>query len=155
MELVLKRIAKRPKYTIGKLYIDGKYFCDTLEDCDRGLTSEMSEEKIRNIKVYARTAIPTGKYKLTLNVQSPKFSKKAAYRFCDGFLPRLNNVKGYEGILIHIGNTADDSAGCILVGENNVVGKVLNSTATFRKLYDILNDADRRDEKITIEVKNK
>ena len=62
MKLELKRIAKRSTYTIGRLYIDGVYFCDTLEDTDRGLTSEMSEAEIKRIKVYGQTAIPTGTY---------------------------------------------------------------------------------------------
>lgn len=114
----LKRIFKGPNYTIGKLYVDGKYYCDTLEDTDRGLKSTMSEAEIKQIKVYAKTAIPTGTYDVIVNV-SPKFQRN---------LPRLMNVPGYTGILIHRGNTPQNTAGCILVGENTAVGKVLNST---------------------------
>ena len=135
MELTLKRTAKRTGYTIGHLYIDGEYFCDTLEDTDRGLTSDMSEEEIAAIKVAGETAIPTGKYRVTLQVVSPKFSKKSAYAFCGGKLPRLIGTVGFEGILIHGGNTADDTAGCILVGRNTVVGKLTNSLDTLRTLY--------------------
>lgn len=135
MELVLKRIAKRDGYTIGHLYIDGVYFCDTLEDTDRGLSQDMPLSVIKARKRKGVTAIPTGRYRVTLGVKSPRFSQRAAYIFCGGYLPRLINVLGYDGVLIHIGNTAADTDGCILVGKNTAVGKVLESTATFKALY--------------------
>ena len=94
MELLLRRIARRDTYTIGKLYIDGKYFCDTLEDCDRGLRQDMPASVIRAKKRQGITAIPIGRYKVTMGVQSPRFSKRAIYAFCDGYLPRLINVPG-------------------------------------------------------------
>ena len=135
LNMRLDRIAKRSTYTIGKLYLNGVYFCDTLEDADRGLTQGMPLQKIKDIKIKGATAIPKGKYKITMDVVSPKFSKRATYQFCKGKLPRLINVDGYEGVLIHIGNTAKDTEGCILVGQNKVVGQVINSTVTFKKLY--------------------
>lgn len=135
MELTLKRIAKKANYTIGKLYIDGTYFCDTLEDTDRGLDQSMDLETIREKKVKGHTAIPTGTYRVTLNVVSPKYSKRSQYNFCNGKVPRLLDVPGYEGILIHIGNYPKDTEGCILVGKNTKVGAVLDSTNTFRELY--------------------
>lgn len=95
---------------------------------------------------------PTGHDDITLKVQSPKYKDRAQYKFCDGYLPRLLNVPEFDGILIHIGNTAEDSAGCILVGENKEVGKVLNSTATFRRVYDMLKTASDRGEPIQIEI---
>ena len=135
LNIRIDRIAKKSTYTIGKLYLNGVYFCDTLEDTDRGLYQGMPLEEIKKIKVYGATAIPKGKYRVVMNVVSPKFSKRATYQFCKGKLPRLLNVDGYEGVLIHIGNTAKDTAGCILVGQNKVVGQVINSTVTFKKLY--------------------
>lgn len=141
MELRLKRIAKRDTYTIGRLYIDGEYFCDTCEDKDRDLRQDMSLAIIKRRKVYGETAIPTGRYRVTLGVKSPKYSKRASYAWCEGYLPRLINVPGYEGVLIHGGNTAKDSAGCILVGENKKVGMVLNSIETLKKLYERLKKA--------------
>lgn len=141
MELNLKRVARKEGYTIGKLLVDGVYFCDTLEDRDRGLTDEMSEKEILVHKVKGKTAIPTGTYSVTLDIVSPRFKNSAKYKFCGGRLPRLGNVKGYAGILIHIGNTATDTDGCILVGENSKVGAVLNSTATFMRLYKKLQTA--------------
>ena len=102
MRLFLKRIAKREKYTIGRLYINGLYFCDTLEDKDRGLDSSMNVNTIKEKKVYGETAIPVGEYEITLDVVSPKFSKYKFYMdTCEGKLPRLLDVKGFEGVLIH------------------------------------------------------
>lgn len=124
MRLTLMRIANRPTYCIGKLYVDGVYVCDTLEDTDRGLSDIMDVEEIKKLKVYGKTAIPVGIYPVTITY-SPRFKKN---------LPLLLNVKGYEGIRIHSGNTDKDTLGCILVGQNKQVGKVLNS----RKMFDIL-----------------
>lgn len=127
MELLLKRIFKGPKYTIGKLYVDGKYFCNTLEDA------------VRKDKIPNETAIPYGTYKVIVNM-SPKFKR---------LLPRLLDVPGFDGILIHRGNTPSDTSGCILVGENKVKGKVINSTIYEKKLVELLKD--EKDISITIE----
>lgn len=139
MKLIVKRVAKRDTYTIGHLYIDGAYFCDTCEDCDRGLRDDMPLDYIKHAKIYGITAIPSGTYNVLLTY-SPKFKKT---------LPLIQNVKGFEGIRIHSGNTADDSLGCILVGENKAKGKVLNSRATMDRLMPILKGA--KDITITIE----
>lgn len=152
MKLLLKRIALRPTYTIGQLFIDGERFCDTCEDKVRDTNKDGDLLDEGEGKVYAETAIPYGTYDVTLNVQSPKFRTKKAYEFCKGFLPRLLNVPHFEGILIHIGNTAKDSGGCILVGENKVVGGLINSAATFTRLYGRLKAAADRGEKIEIEI---
>jgi hypothetical protein len=141
MELRIKRVARRDTYTIGHLYIDGERFCDTLEDKDRGLRQDMAVSVIRAMKRKGTTAIPTGRYRVTMDVQSPKFRTKAMYQFCNGYLPRLINVPGFDGVLIHVGNTAKDTEGCLLVGRNTRVGKVLESRATFVKLYDRLKTA--------------
>ena len=153
MHIITERIAKKDTYTISNMYIDGVKFCNVLEDKDRGLTSDMSEEDIKSIKVHGKTAIPTGTYNITLDVVSPKFSKYKQYQFCNGKLPRLIDVPGYSGVLIHIGNTEVDTDGCLLVGQNNVVGKVTNSTATFKALYDKMLEAVNRKENITITIK--
>ena len=141
MEMTLRRIARKAAYTIGHLYIDGTYFCDTIEDVDRGLNQALPVSVNRNLKRRGVTAIPVGRYRVTLDVVSPKFSKKTAYQFCGGRLPKLVNVPAFDGVLIHIGNTANDTEGCILVGKNTEVGKVLQSTVTFRALYEILKRA--------------
>ena len=139
MEIVLNRKWKKPNYTIGELSIDGKKFCETLEDTDRGLKDTMNINEIKTIKKPHITAIPTGTYQVTLNVVSPRFGSRKFYKeVCNGKVPRLLNVKGFDGVLIHSGNKAKDTDGCILVGQNKVVGQVINSQAIFRELYKLL-----------------
>ena len=142
MKILVKRIAKRPTYTIGKMYLDGKYFCDTLEDTDRNISQSTPLDTIKKVKLPNNTAIPTGTYKVIVNV-SPKFKR---------LLPRLLNIPGFDGVLIHRGNTDKDTSGCILIGENKVVGKVINSTCYETKLVSILNKAQDNKEGITIEI---
>ena len=124
MEILVKRLYKNSAYTIGKMYIDGQYLCDTVEDCDRGLKQSMTSQQIAVKKVYGTTAIPTGRYKVTLTF-SNKFKR---------VLPLVNDVIGFLGIRIHAGNTAEDSLGCIIVGENKIKGGVVNSKVTLERL---------------------
>ena len=159
MELKLRRVAKKDKYTIGHLYRKDRengqwvFVCDTIEDKDRKLNQSMTEANIAWLKVKHQTAIPTGKYEIDMNTVSGTFVKKPLYKdFCGGKVPRLKYVKGFSGILIHSGTDQDSSSGCIIVGENKVVGKVINSWATFKRVYSILKAAANRGEKITIEI---
>lgn len=149
-QIEIHRAAKKKLYTIGHLYVDGVYVCDTIEDTDRGITQDDTIAEIKAVKVKALTAIPTGTYRVTLNVVSPKFVQKSYYKaFCGGRLPRLLDVPGFDGILIHRGSTEKDSAGCIIVGYNKEVGKVVNSQVAFEKLYKLL----KGDERIYITIK--
>jgi len=132
MNLFLYRIAQTPEYTIGRLYIDEKFFCHTLEDAVR-------EEKIAD-----KTAIPEGTYQVIVN-RSPKFKRD---------LPLLLDVPYFEGIRIHRGNTAKDTSGCILVGENKVKGKVINSTKYETLLTAILKREMQSGSNISITVGN-
>jgi hypothetical protein len=134
MILTLSRIALKETYTIGKLYIDGCFFCDTLEDKYRDLSKEE--------KVSGKTAIPYGRYKVILSM-SNRFKK---------IMPLLLEVPKFEGIRIHSGNTDQDTEGCILVGENTVEGKVINSRNTFNRLMILLNSAIERKEQIQIHI---
>ena len=156
MILTLDRKYKLPTYTIGKLYIDGEYFCDTLEDKDRGLTDDMTVSEISKIKIKNETAIPTGTYSITLNIVSPRFSVSSFYKqVCNGKLPRLLNVKGFDGILIHVGegiNGKDLTSGCILVGKNTIKGGLTNSKECFKELYKLLKDRYNKGEKIIIKI---
>lgn len=141
MKLTLNRRFKAPEYTIGDLYIEGQWFCNTLEDTDRGLSQNMVLTYIQNKKVKSQTAIPTGTYKVDMDTVSPKYSNYSKYPYAKQFnakMPRLLNVKGFEGILIHAGNTQKDTDGCILVGINKVKGQVINSQATWKKLMSVL-----------------
>ena len=141
MEIIVERKWKKPNYTIGIMSIDGKRFCETLEDTDRGLKDSMSVAEIKAIKKPKITAIPTGTYEVTLDIFSPKFGNKSFYKkTCNGKLPRILNVKGFDGVLIHCGNTNLDTSGCVLVGRNLEKGKVLKSQETFEKLYKILKE---------------
>jgi hypothetical protein len=159
MKILVERIFTCPTYTIGKMYINGVYLCDTIEDTDRNLDDSMTKEEILKIKKQDETAIPCGIYNLTMDVKSPKYSNFKKYKWAekyDGFLPRLVNVKGFDGILIHVGNYASNTSGCILTGYNKVKGQVINSTLAFNKLMDdFLVPAKNNKEQITIEVKRK
>lgn len=155
--LLLKRIFASSTYTIGRLFIvhpNGRqeFICDTLEDCDRGLTNDMPIQDVLQRKIKCQTAIPYGTYKVTLNVTSPSFGKKPYYHnFCQGKLPRLLNVIGFEGILIHRGVDESHSCGCILVGTNKYKGHLSDSQKAFETLYDKLKQYGMDNTSITIE----
>ena len=137
MKIKVKRRYLGEKYTIGSLFIDGEYFCDTLEDPVRDINRNGTfdgDEK----KVYGETAIPYGTYAVILSM-SPRFGR---------ILPLLLDVSHFEGIRIHAGNTEKDTLGCILVGENKVKGKVINSRVWEKNLMERL--AGQTD--ITIEI---
>lgn len=132
MQIQVIRHTLNSKYTIGRMYLDGKYFCDTLEDPVRRL-------KTAKDKVAGDTAIPAGTYTVTMTV-SPRFKR---------VLPRLHNVPFFEGVLIHRGNTAKDTEGCILVGKNTKKGMVTNSAVYETELVKRLN----KENIITITIK--
>lgn len=141
MELLLKRRFLGETYTIGSLFVNGKYFCDTLEDKTRDLNKNGvfdGNEK----KVMHQTSIPYGVYQVVVKL-SQRFKRN---------LPRLLNVPEFDGILIHRGNTDADTSGCIIVGENKVKGKVINSTGYEVKLTEMLTAAQNRKEQITIKI---
>ena len=141
MELLLKRTTKTENSTIGELLVNGQPECFVLEDKDRNLSSEMPLEEIKEIKVYGKTAIPTGRYEIAITF-SNKFQK---------YLPLLINVKGYEGIRIHPGNTAEDSSGCLLTGSFRNHDRVTQSKAAFSKLFSKLRAVEKV-EKIFITI---
>lgn len=141
MKLTLKRIALRPTYTIGKLYIDDVYFCDTIEDTVRDLNKNGKFDNGEK-KVHSKTAIPYGIYEIKWTY-SHRFKK---------YTPQLMNVPSFEGIRIHAGNTSADTEGCLILGKNKQVGKVLNSRATINKFYPIIKNACSNG-KVTIEIK--
>lgn len=132
MKLKLYRKFLGNKYTIGKLFINDEYVCDTLEDVVRS----------EGAKVYGETAIPYGTYEIVLTM-SQRFKK---------VLPLLLNVPNFEGVRIHTGNTERDTEGCILTGYNKVKGKVIDSKIAFDKVMKQLELATINNEKIIIEV---
>lgn len=153
MEIRIERIFNCQRYCIGHLYADGKYICDTIEDTDRGLDDSWSIEKIKKAKVMHETAIPTGKYTVTIYITSPRFSSSKYYKnYCGARLPRLLNVKGFDGILMHIGVNQNSSSGCIILGYNTIKGQVTNSTQAFEKLYALMKLSN---ENISVEITRK
>lgn len=153
MNLKLVRKYKKDTYTIGILYVDGVYFCETCEDKDRGLKQTDSLAKIKAVKLPNETAIPTGVYKVRMDIISPKYSQIDFYKeLCSGKMPRIMNVPGFEGILVHPGSSALDSSGCVLVGRNKIKGGLTLSRVTFSELYTKMNAAHNRGESITIEI---
>lgn len=141
MKLELKRIALKPNYTIGKLFINGTYYCDTIEDKVIDINKNGKFDDGLS-KVMHQTAIPYGTFKVVVNY-SPKFKRE---------LPRLLDVPYFEGILIHNGNDQNSSSGCIIVGENKTVGKVTNSTFYMNNLTARIKDAQNKGETITITI---
>lgn len=141
MKLRLERLWPKKDYTVGRLYVDDRLFCNTLEDriVDKNKNGVFDDDEK---KVYGESAIPYGTYKIIYN-WSPKFGRN---------LPRLLNVPHFEGILIHPGNTAADSAGCILVGKNTEVGRLTNSRYISDELNKLIDEAQRKGEPITIEI---
>lgn len=159
MELKVDRKYKKSTYTISNLTVDGKWVCNVIEDRDRGLHQGMSLAQIKSIKIKSQTAIPSGRYRVTMKVVSPKFYQKAYYKdFCMGKLPRLLNVPGFDGILIHAGNivtglaTAGMSAGCLLMGMNTIKGKLTQTRECFAKVYKMMEEADKKGEEIWVSI---
>lgn len=146
MELLLKRTYLGPNYTIGKLYIDGVYFCDTLEDTVRDYNKDGDLLDKGETKIFGETAIPYGEYEVVVNM-SPKFKR---------LLPRILNVLHFEGILMHgvkkgFIATSKHTHGCVLVGKNTVKGGLTESADYTDKLTVLLKTA--QDNGITIKIK--
>lgn len=153
MKLRVERRWPKATYAIGRLYIDGLLYCNTLEDTDRGLKQTDSLDYIKTRKVAGETAIPKGTYKVAMNVTSPKYSASSWYwSLCQGKVPRLLNVPGFDGILIHTGSDALSTRGCLLVGKNTKVGQLTESKDTFKKIYKLMKAAYDKGEEITIEI---
>jgi len=143
---------RKDTYTIGILYVNGIKLCETVEDKDRGLNSSMDLATIAKRKVYGETAIPTGTYKVILST-SLKFKSRAWAKKYGGLVPEILGVKGFDGVRIHPGNTAEDSLGCLLPGDNKIKGGVINSTKRYYELMDkYLVPAWTKKEEITIEI---
>lgn len=140
MRIVVERKWRKEEYTIGVLSVNGKRLCNTLEDA------------VRPEKIAGKTAIPKGTYRVLMNVRSPKFQDRAWAKPYGGLLPRLRNVSGFQGVLIHVGNTAADTDGCILVGDNTEKGKLTNSTNRFYELMGLLLSAALAGESIDISI---
>ena len=146
MKLILKRIAKRKNYTIGKLYLsplgesERGYLCDTLEPPCIEMKVDRTVEEVQNDKSLLKSikpcAIPEGEYRVSMTY-SPRYKTQLPLITGDS---RFNSL--WQGIRIHAGNTAKDTQGCILVGENQIVGMVVNSRITLKTLLTSLKGRD-------------
>jgi len=135
MIINVKRKIYGDNYTIGEMYINDNYLCDTLEDVVRD----------DGVKVQDQTAIPAGTYQLILDM-STRFGK---------IMPHILNVPDFQGIRIHCGNSSKDTSGCILVGTyNGQADYIKDSTVAYNVLMDILGRATKRTEKIMITIEN-
>lgn len=135
MEITVKRINKINDYTIGQMFIDDEYFCDTLEDTVRDLTN------IKD-KIYGRTAIPAGTYSVILDY-SGHFKK---------LLPHILDIPFFSGVRIHSGNDVEDTNGCILVGSYHHAGYITESRATMEKLMKKLRETINKGDRITLSI---
>jgi hypothetical protein len=142
MKILVQRFHSTKNYTAGLMYIDGEFVCFTLED-----------EK-RDVKVYAETRIPSGIYTLSLQTSGSLHTRyKAKFSFHKGML-LLNSVPNFSGIMIHIGNTDKDTAGCLLVGHTFCLGcsKITDSQKAYEKIYPRISAALLNDETVNVHV---
>jgi len=142
MELLLDRDVRTTSSTTGKLYVDGQFHSFVLEDEDRGLKESMSLAEIAERKIHGKTCIPEGRYPVIIN-QSPRFKR---------LLPRLLNVPGYDGVLIHPGNTEVDTEGCILPGYARFADGVTSSRVAFNALFEKIKKAIDTGDKVFITI---
>lgn len=128
---MVERWAKKEKHTIGDFFVEKEKMCNTIEDTVRDLNKDGYLSDPGEQKVYAETAIP---YTPKGYCYEAWIEKHAKFGMC----LRLFGVNSFEGILVHTGNTAEQSAGCILVGNNTKVGYVSNSRVCLDKIIDKL-----------------
>jgi len=142
INLTLERLYRKDTYTIGKFYLNGNYFCDTLEDTDRDLNKDGDLNDPGEGKVMGETAIPYGRYRVVVTM-SPKFKR---------LLPLVMDVWGFTGIRIHRGRYNTHTAGCVLVGENKIKGGLINSKEHEENLTRILYDYQKVGKLIYINI---
>ena len=146
MELKQLRKFRGDEYTISDFYIDGVKLCNICEDPVRVLVDKNKDGDFDDPgegKVYANTAIPAGRYEVVITY-SNRFKKH---------LPLLLNVPGYSGIRIHPGNSAVDTAGCLLPGINDIKGRVSQSSKYFTLIFDKISNAiNVKHEKVFINI---
>ena len=143
MEIKLIRKYYQAKYTIGRLYVNNRFFSDCLEPPSLHLTERSALGTILIAKYKGYRAIPTGRYRILIT-RSRRFGR---------WLPLLMNVKGFEGIRIHAGNKPEDTRGCILLGFNRRKGYVLDSTRCVLTLVKMMTEAIAKGEKVFMEVR--
>lgn len=142
MKLLIERREFNKNSTQGKLYVNGVYLADTLEPTDRGLDAGMTSTQIADIKINGKTAIPYGNYAITLEY-SPRFKR---------ILPTINDVKCFEGVRIHAGNSYQDTAGCVLLGERVQKDIIANSRQMVDRIQQMIVNSIEADEGVTLQI---
>jgi hypothetical protein len=143
MEIKIKRELFNSNSTIGSMLINGEFFGYTLEDKDRGLKDTMTLLEIKTRKVFGQTAIPYGRYEVILNY-SNRFKK---------IMPLLLNVKGFEGVRIHGGNTDKNTLGCPLLGLKKNANGIYDCATINNKLIELIKaEAQKGNSKIYVEI---
>lgn len=135
LQVTIKRVYPKNDYTIGRFYTNGERFYESLEDKDRGLTDKWTTAAIKIVKIFGRTAIPKGTYRMVLS-KSEKFKSRSWCKKYNGLVPEILDVKGFSGVRIHPGNTADQTDGCPLIGENKKTGALVNSVKRYCEWMD-------------------
>lgn len=142
MKLLIERNEFNKNSTQGKLYVNGVYLADTLEPTDRGLHGGMTETQIADIKINGKTAIPAGIYPVTLKY-SPRFKR---------VLPTIEDVKCFDGVRIHAGNSYQDTAGCVLLGERVQKDIIANSCKMVDRIQQMIVNSIEADEGVTLQI---
>ena len=128
--------------TIGQLFADGIKLCDTLEPQPFKFIGKISADSVRKAKQVGPIAIPPSRYRIRMDIQSPQYYRSMWMRaICGAFVPRLMNVPGFTGILIHPGNSVEDTTGCILVGVHDALGHISSSRDMFVRVFSVLRDS--------------
>ena len=142
-KIVVERKYYKENYTIGNMFLEGEWFCNTLEDKDRGLNQSLSLSQNKKLKVYGKTAIPKGVYEVTVVFW-------AKHRIN---VPLLHDVPAFTGILIHNGVNQNSTLGCILVGLNTIKGQLTSGKKYMNELTNRIQAALNAGKKVMIEVK--
>lgn len=151
MKILIDRNYKYPKYTVGEVYVNGNFYCYSMEDTDRGLRVDMPMRYLKERKVYGATAIPCGSYEVIID-WSPKFKMylpHVMYRNGEG---KLVEVPGFSGIRLHAGNTAEDTLGCIMFGDWRGSASLVKSKPYTNNLIDMIRNARSGKEKVILEI---
>jgi len=130
MELLLKRTTRTDKSTIGELFVNGVFECYTLEDIER------------EVKIKGQTAIPKGVYKVGVSM-SNRFKRE---------MPILFDVKGFEGVRIHSGNTAEQTEGCILVGQTKSFNMISGSRLAYSELFEKIKEVVSQKKQVILTI---
>ena len=153
LELLVERYDFGKDYTEGKFYVDGMPFGESMEPHSLHLTNSMPLSEIKAKKVYGKTAIPTGRYKISWEV-SPSLKNRTYAKEFDGKFPYLVNVPGWTGVMIHPFNYGTESKGCIAVGEKWMPGKIIRATEGYKDLMRYyLVPAFKRGQEVYITIK--